>query len=263
MEQGPAPERPESRDEEFEILTGSHRKEETDLETKALLGALVVAVLAVFGVIGLRNAPDAQAGDIAGATAFNPSSILVGGSATTTLTVFDDRFGSTVTANVAAGLIITNSSVVLASNIATSCSATSALGGTSVTLTDASLDTNSTSRSPGCGRHGHPRTTAGSYTGATGAQTVGISFVLGAGGSIYNGTFATQALTCLTRSATNPNTISIRKVDQFGQPLLASFSIQQGPFWIEVARINLGAYHDSEPPALRTARAAPAARCSA
>jgi len=39
------------------------------LKTKALLGALIVAVLAVFGVIGLRNAPDAQAGDIAGATA--------------------------------------------------------------------------------------------------------------------------------------------------------------------------------------------------
>jgi hypothetical protein len=210
------------------------------LKTKALLGALVVAVLAVFGVIGLRNAPDAQAGDIAGATAFNPSSILVGGSASTTLTVFDDRFGSTVTANVAAGLLITNSSVVLASNIATSCSATSALGGTSVTLTDASCDTNATSE-PWLWTITVTCTAAGSYTGATGAQTVGISFVLGAGGSIYNGTFATQALTCLTTSATNPNTISIRKVDQFGQPLLASFSIQQGPFWIEVARINLGA----------------------
>ncbi|HEY8741627.1 MAG TPA: hypothetical protein VIU62_00895, partial [Chloroflexota bacterium] len=37
------------------------------------------------------------------------------------------------------------------------------------------------------------------------------------------------------------STLSIRKVDQFGQPLVASFSIQQGPFWIEVARVNLGA----------------------
>jgi hypothetical protein len=210
------------------------------LKTKALLGALVVAVLAVFGVIGLRNAPDAQAGDIAGATAFNPSSILVGGSASTTLTVFDDRFGSTVTANVPAGLLITNSSVVLASNIATTCSSTSALGGTSITLTDATCDANATSE-PWLWTITVTCSVAGTYTGATGAQAVGISFVLGAGGSIYNGTFATQALTCLTSSATNPNTISIRKVDQFGQPLLASFSIQQGPFWIEVARINLGA----------------------
>jgi hypothetical protein len=36
------------------------------------------------------------------------------------------------------------------------------------------------------------------------------------------------------------STITLRKVDQFGQPLTASFSIQQGPFWVEVARVNLG-----------------------
>jgi hypothetical protein len=38
----------------------------------------------------------------------------------------------------------------------------------------------------------------------------------------------------------NGSTITIRKVDQFGQPLAASFSIQQGPFWVEVAKVNLG-----------------------
>jgi len=208
------------------------------LKTKALLGALVVAVLAVFGVIGLRNAPDAKAGDLAGATAFNPSAVLVGGSASTTLTLYDDRVGvgtiSTITATVPAGLTLTASSTVLASNIGTACAVSATGLGTQVaTLNDRDCDGNSTSEAwlwtltVTC-------TTAGTYTNA-------VTFAPNATGSIYNGTFATQPLTCLSTAVTGTNTLSIRKVDQFGQPLLASFSIQQGPFWVEVARVNLGA----------------------
>ena len=104
-----------SRDEELELAHGSQRKEETILKTKALLGALVVAVLAVFGVIGLRNAPDARAGDFAGATGFSPSTVLVGGTATSTITFYDDRPGTSSMIASAPGLTFTASSAVLAS----------------------------------------------------------------------------------------------------------------------------------------------------
>src|SRR4051812_14353610 len=140
----------------------------TILKTKALLGALVVAVLAVFGVIGLRNAPDAKAGDLAGATAFNPSAVLVGGSASTTLTLYDDRIGlgsvSTITATVPAGLTITASSTVLASNIGTACAvAATGLGTQVATLNDAGCDANSTSE-PWLWTLTVTCTTAGTYT---------------------------------------------------------------------------------------------------
>jgi hypothetical protein len=51
-----------------------------------------------------------------------------------------------------------------------------------------------------------------------------------------------NVLTCLSANLAgqNPNTIQIRKIDQFGQVVAAVFSIQQGPFWVEVARVNLG-----------------------
>ena len=49
-------------------------------------------------------------------------------------------------------------------------------------------------------------------------------------------------LQCLTANlaGNNPNTISLRKIDQFGQPLAATFSIQQSPFWVEVAKVQVG-----------------------
>ena len=99
------------------------------MKTKALLGALVVAVLAVFGVIGLRNAPDARAGNFGGATAFNPSTLTVGSSGSSVVTVFDDQPGtsSMMVTTSGAGLTFTASSVVLASNPTVSC-AVSATG---------------------------------------------------------------------------------------------------------------------------------------
>ncbi len=204
------------------------------MKTKALLGALVVAILAVFGVIGLRNAPDARAGDFAGATAFSPTTVLVGGSATSTITFYDDRPGtSSMMASVPAGLTFTASSAVLASNATVSCAAAATgLGTQALTLNDAGCDSDTTSQAwlwtvtVTC-------TAAGTYT----ANFTPTGFT----GSIYNGTAgsALQPLNCVTSSATGTNTITIRKVDQFGQPLAASFSIEQGPFWVEVARVNL------------------------
>jgi hypothetical protein len=206
----------------------------TILKTKALLGALVVAVLAVFGVIGLRNAPDASAGDFAGATSFNPGTVLVGGSASSTITFYDDRPGTSSMMASAPGLTYTASSAVLASNATVSCAVSaSGLGTSALTLVDTGCDANTTSEAwlwtvtVTC-------TTAGTYT---------VNFApAGFTGSIYNGTASSsvQPLQCVTSSATGTNTLTIRKVDQFGQPLLASFSIQQGPFWVEVARVNLG-----------------------
>jgi hypothetical protein len=204
------------------------------LKTKALLGALVVAVLAVFGVIGLRNAPDARAGNFGGATAFNPSSLTVGSSGSSVVTVFDDQPGtsSMMVTTSAAGLNFTASSVVLASNPTVSCAVSaSGLGTTTLTLADASCDSD-TLQTQWSWTVTVTCITAGSYT---------VNFTpVGFTGSILTGTVASniQPVSCVT-SATGSNTISIRKVDQFGQPLIASFSIQQGPFWVEVARVNL------------------------
>ena len=68
--------------------------------------------------------------------------------------------------------------------------------------------------------------------------------VLGAMGSLLPG-FTNQpassnVLQCLASNlaGNNPNTVSLRKIDQFGQPLAAQFSIQQGPFWVEVAKVS-------------------------
>ena len=204
------------------------------MKTKALLGALVVAVLAVFGVIGLRNAPDARAGNFGGATAFNPSSLTVGSSGSSVVTVFDDQPGtsSMMVTTSAAGLNFTASSVVLASNPTVSCAVSaSGLGTTTLTLADASCDSD-TLQTQWSWTVTVTCITAGSYT---------VNFTpVGFTGSILTGTVASniQPVSCVT-SATGSNTISIRKVDQFGQPLIASFSIQQGPFWVEVARVNL------------------------
>ena len=204
------------------------------MKTKALLGALVVAVLAVFGVIGLRNAPDARAGNFGGATAFNPSALTVGSSGSSVVTVFDDQPGtsSMMVTTSAPGLTFTASSVVLASNPTVACAVSaSGLGTQALTLADASCDSDTVQ-------------TQWNWTVtvtciSTGNYTVNFTPV-GFTGSILTGTVAsnTQPVSCVT-AATGSNTISIRKVDQFGQPLVASFSIQQGPFWVEVARINL------------------------
>jgi len=205
----------------------------TILKTKALLGALVVAVLAVFGVIGLRNAPDARAGDFAGATGFTPSTVLVGGTASSTITFYDDRPGTSNMIASAPGLTFTASSAVLASNSTVSCAVSaSGLGTSTLTLVDTGCDADTASQAwlwtvtVTC-------TTAGNYT----ANFTPSGFT----GSIYNGTAgsALQPLACVTSAVGGTNTITIRKVDQFGQPLQASFSIQQGPFWIEVPRVNL------------------------
>jgi hypothetical protein len=203
------------------------------LKTKALLGALVVAVLAVFGVIGLRNAPDARAGNFGGATAFNPSALTVGSSGSSTVTIFDDQPGtSSMMVTTTAGLNFTASSAVLSSNPTVSCAVSaSGLGTQALTLNDAACDSD-TVQTQWSWTVTVTCITAGTYT---------VNFTpVGFTGSILTGTVASnlQPVSCVT-SATGSNTISIRKVDQFGQPLLASFSIQQGPFWVEVARVNL------------------------
>jgi hypothetical protein len=131
-----------------------------------------------------------------------------------------------------AGLNFTASSVVLSSNSTVACAVSATgLGSTTLTLNDSACDTD-TVQTQWSWTVTVTCITAGSYT---------VNFTpLGFTGSILTGTVASnlQPVSCVT-SATGANTISIRKVDQFGQPLLASFSIQQGPFWIEVARVNL------------------------
>lgn len=204
------------------------------MKTKALLGALVVAVLAVFGVIGLRNAPDARAGNFGGATPFSPSSLTIGQTGTSMVTVFDDQPGtsSMMVTTSGSGLIFTSSSVVQTLNSTISCAVSaSGLGTTTLTLADASCDTD-TLMTQWSWTVGVTCVTAGTYT---------VNFTpVGFTGSILTGTVASnlQPVSC-GPATTGSSTIQIRKVDQFGQPLLASFSIQQGPFWVEVARVNL------------------------
>jgi hypothetical protein len=77
----------------------------------------------------------------------------------------------------------------------------------------------------------------GSATGGGGGSMgAGLPFIPG---SATNGV----RLVCLPANPQGnlaASTIAIKKVDQFGQPVMASFSIQQGPFRVEVARVNLG-----------------------
>jgi len=80
-------------------------------------------------------------------------------------------------------------------------------------------------------------TIAVSAPASAGGATVGS---LSPGLPALNGVPNTIGVQCVPTLPTGNSTFTIRKIDQFGQPIAASFSIQAGPFWNEVVRVNLG-----------------------
>ena len=228
------------------------------MRTKVLFGAIVVAVLAVFGALGLQQTKDTEAAWISGISGCNGTIVVSGNTCDFTVSFFDDNGTTAINAS-AGGQVL--------SSVATTCSLATINGnGTpSITLFDAG--TNVTANpGPGCDTDAPSQAytwtiritascptaslnipitvtapaTAGVGGPAGGAGTGSMSPGLpgnqtGALGTSTVGLVCTPA-TCLALTA---RPITIRKVDQFGQPLAASFSIQQGPFWVEVVRVNL------------------------
>jgi hypothetical protein len=224
------------------------------LKTKFLLGAIAVAVLAVFGALGLQQTKSTEAGAVTGISGCNGSTVVSGNFCDFTISFFDDNGTTAVNATVGGTAIL--------SSVSTTCTAATITGsGTaSVTLFDAGTNVPVVNPGPGCDAD----TNATAYTWtvritptcATTAANIPLSVTApattgGGGGSISPGLPGNQTGTpgvvaiqvqCVPSNLAgfNGSTLTIRKVDQFGQPLTASFSIQQGPFWVEVARVNLG-----------------------
>ena len=211
-----------------------------------MLGAIVVAVLAVFGVIGLRQTNETEAGILANIGAgWNPTTVVVGGTSSINLTFYDDN-GSTVALALTGGII---NAVTIPG-----CAATiTGVGTANVVIYDAGGP--SPANGTGCDADANNTVYVATITATcstAGAMPLSITnpaigpAVLGAMGSLLPG-FTNQpassnVLQCLASNLTgnNPNTVSLRKIDQFGQPLAAQFSIQQGPFWVEVAKVSVG-----------------------
>ena len=211
------------------------------MKTKFLLGAIVVAVLAVFGVIGLQQSSDTEAANITGITGCNGTIVAVGTTCDFTISYFDDWSAlSGVQAAATGGNL---------SSVSTTCTAGAITGNGTPTIFQATdgtaatnCDTNSTSEAYTwtirytCTAAGNNTITVTAPAAAGGASVGSMSPGLPANAGILG-----QLLVQCNLSLPGGNsTITIRKVDQFGQPLQASFSIQQGPFWVEVARVNLG-----------------------
>jgi hypothetical protein len=190
----------------------------------------------VFGIVGLQQTNDTEAGALSGVSGWNPTQIVVGGTSTRTINFFDDNGTTGIQLTIVNGIFS-------ASTVSPSCAVSaSGLGTNSLTLLDAGCDADTNAQ-------------AYSWTvtvTCTAAGTLPITYnttnVPGAtssgSGSLLPG-FLNQTLdtlTCLSAplAGQNPNTISLRKIDQFGQLLAATFSIQQGPFWVEVAKVQVG-----------------------
>jgi hypothetical protein len=198
--------------------------------------------LAVFGVIGLQQSKDTEAGGLVAVAGWIPSTVTPGNDATAQLTFYDDN-GSTVNLALTGGII---KSVTIPG-----CAAVvNGVGTANVTIYDAGGTT------PAQGTGCDADTVNTFYTAtivvtctAAGPMPLNITnpAIAGAGtGSVLpsfsNPPVGSQMLTCLAANLAgqNPNTIQIRKIDQFGQVVAAVFSIQQGPFWVEVAKISVG-----------------------
>jgi len=215
------------------------------LKTKFMLGAIVVAVLAVFGVIGLQQTKTTEAANITGITGCNGTIIAIGGTCDFTITFFDDWSAvSGVQATATGGNL---------STVSTTCAATMTITGSGTPQifanTDGILAT-----------HCDVNATAEQYTwvirytcttvstGVGNPILVNAPLVAGAGASVGSlspglplvGAVPGINVQCVLTLPAGNSTIAIRKIDQFGQPLAASFSIQAGPFWTEVVRLNLG-----------------------
>jgi hypothetical protein len=222
------------------------------LKTKFMLGAIVVAVLAVFGSLGLQQTKDTEAGSIFGISGCNGTIVVSGNSCDFVITFFDDN-GTTAVNAAAAGQVL--------SSVSTTCTAATIQGSGSASITLFDAGTNVTANpGPGCDADANSqlytwtlRLTASCAAastqinvGITAPATVGVATGTGSlsPGLPLGGPGGTPGImvTCnpTNLAGFNGSTISLRKVDQFGQPQTASFSIQQGPFWVEVVRVNLG-----------------------
>jgi hypothetical protein len=219
------------------------------LKTKFLLGAIAVAVLAVFGVIGLQQTTNTQAANVTGFSGCLGSAVAVGQTCDLTVNFFDDWAGTNSNVSVA----VTGGTLgQVSTNCQASVSITGAGTGAMVLAADGTLatncDTNSTSELYNWVVR-YTCTTAGANTATVSAPAApSPNAAPGVAGSLSGAlptnpataTFGQIAIQCVQSLPGGNSTLTIRKVDQFGQPLQASFSVQQGPFWVEVARVNLG-----------------------
>jgi hypothetical protein len=212
------------------------------LKTKFLLGAVVVAVLAVFGVIGLQQSKDTEAANVTGISGCNGSIVSLNSTCDFTITFQDDW---TAVSGVQA--TATNGTLASVSTTCTNGTITNLPGNAQIflasdgTTVPGNCDTNTTPEQ---------YTWTIRYTCASvGNNTITVTAPVAAGGAVSVGSLSPAipvngsgvlAVTCVQGLPTGNSTLTIRKVDQFGQPLQASFSVQAGPFWVEVARINLG-----------------------
>jgi hypothetical protein len=221
------------------------------LKTKALLGLMVVAALAVFGVVGLQQTTKTEAGNIVGINGCNGTTVAVGTTCDFAVTLQDDISTSGVVATASSGILTSLS-------VAPSCLVAPTGNGTGVlTLADAGCDTDAADLPVNL----NAQAESGQYVWSirytcTAASAAGVPHTIaltapagvsGAGGfagsvspgvaTLPGGGFGIQ-ITCVTALPGGNSTLTIRKVDQFGQPLAAAFSIQQGPFWVEVARVT-------------------------
>jgi hypothetical protein len=206
-----------------------------------MLGAIVVAVLAVFGVIGLQQTKTTEAVNITGITGCNGSIVAVGTSCDFTITYFDD-WAPTSGVNAAAvnGTLTSVSTTCTSATITSNAGLTQIFQATDGIAVPGNCDINTTSEQ---------YTWTIRYTcTAVGANTITVTAPVALAGAsvgslspgiptLGNGVLTVQ---CNLTLPTGNSTITIRKVDQFGQPLAASFSIQAGPFWNEIVRMNLG-----------------------
>jgi hypothetical protein len=215
------------------------------LKTKFMLGAIVVAVLAVFGVIGLQQSKTTEAANVTGFSGCVGSQVAVGYTCDLTVTFFDDWAGtnSNVAVTVTGGTL---------GQVSTTCVATvSITGGGTAAMTLAADGTAATN----CDANStaelytwvirYTCTAAGTNTATVSAPAVagatGVAGSLSPGLPANGATAAQIAISCVLSLPTGNSTLTVRKIDQFGQPLAASFSIQAGPFWTEIVRLNLGA----------------------
>jgi len=238
------------------------------LKTKFLLGAIVVAVLAVFGVIGLQQTKTTEAANITGITGCTGTIIAVGGTCDFTIFFFDDWSAVSGVQATAFGPtnVMGSGTLATVSNTCTQTTVAITGAGTSQMFLDADGPNNTATTDPVTACDANQTSENFSWTIRYTCTTVGQNFVaVTAPASIGGATLAALTaasvgslspalprvdpafgvpyipIACVATLPTGNSTLTIRKVDQFGQPLAASFSIQAGPFWTEVVRVNLGA----------------------
>jgi hypothetical protein len=219
------------------------------LKTKFLLGAIVVAVLAVFGVVGLQQTKTTEAANVFGLSGCNPSIVVGGGTCQFTVSFFDDTIP-------ASGVQLTASAGVLTST-STDCQASMTIVGNGSAQIFANTDGNTAANCDVATTDvSNQHTWTITYTcppvpgtAVNTTITVNAPAAAGAGANVgslspglpaLNGVVNTIGVQCVPTLPAGNSTFTIRKVDQFGQPVAASFSIQAGPFWTEVVRVNLG-----------------------